>query len=59
MSLFFDKRIFPFLEEEDITSLEEKGIENPADFLRASVSKVGNYQFTKKIKNLIRIKKIN
>ena len=40
MSLFFDKRIFPFLEEEDITSLEEKGIENPADFLRASVSKV-------------------
>lgn len=48
MSLFFDKRIFPFLEEEDITSLEEKGIENPADFLRASVSKVGNYQLTKK-----------
>mgnify|MGYP003333716786 CR=1 FL=1 len=42
-SLFFDKRRFPFLEEEDITSLEEKGIENPADFIRASVSEVINY----------------
>jgi len=51
MSLFFDKRRFPFLEEEDIESLEKKGIENPADFLRASVSEVICCFFYKNINN--------
>ncbi|CAG5082643.1 Oidioi.mRNA.OKI2018_I69.PAR.g10174.t1.cds [Oikopleura dioica] len=38
--MFFDKRQFPFLKDEDIQSLANKGIENAADFLRASLTQL-------------------